>query len=268
MDWCHYEDTGDCFQQGMTTYFRSFSGKCTPQNNFSYFTLHQLTFNGFNSLFHSSDGRHKGCQYGGLFIAQHHSPGTLNRRGVKNENIDICSEVRSEVTMPVDSRRYPHLILIFITFKGYSRGYVDITIPTEEICIGLNTIYHYNQVSSIWWDRVGNPSNVIPRFKGCTDVWIMHNSRRYWSKKVESINPVIFDGRHYDTEVTSSKLIISSSLFSRSAFYLYSFDSTSFITDISVGNHTNATRSKIVWNENMLGKTSHKHSFSTLIFFK
>ena len=130
----HLEDSTDCVHHQNTTQFRSTTGRCWPRHHFSYFTIHRMMFNGFNMLLHTSTAQSTTC---GLFIFSRSKFGTLT------DLYSICSNITRESVLPFEHYHTFGMLMIFVTFEGYSSGSLDLSITKEQECSGLNYLYSY-----------------------------------------------------------------------------------------------------------------------------
>ena len=132
----------DCVEYpNVSTVSRTISGYCHPQRFHSYITIHQLHFSGFDTLYTGS--YHESCHYGGLFIVFYSgktSSSDMHRKRTIRY-IKICSSITSEKIFKfVAFNSRLSMLIMFKTYKGYSRGFVDITAPVEHDCYGQNFI--------------------------------------------------------------------------------------------------------------------------------
>ena len=176
------KDFDDCVHYTNTaTHFRTTSGYCKPQQFHSYLTIHQLRFTGFDTLYDISA---ETCHYGGLFILFY--PPVPNTNGYYR----LCSNITATSVLPyVSLVQDSDILIIFKTFKGYSNGYVDMTIPLEKDCYGRNLLFgkavykdrciQANLLKG-WMDKRNTESTNIPTTH-CLDLWLAHNIIRYES---------------------------------------------------------------------------------------
>ena len=217
----HEGNSVDCLHQGTKTYFKSTSGQCWPRHHVSSFTLHHISFTGFNMLQHSATGYTTTCEYGGLFI-MHYTTGSYS------DYISICSNTTSQHVFPYsfpyslgnDARADIRMVIILVTFPGYSRGFADLTAITEENCIGVNYIDGFVHTQRLmadkWWDPMNNNHGEVI---SCTDFWITHNALYTFHDDLVNKQYYLYYIQDIDFMMALNKMIISSSLLSRTTFH-------------------------------------------------
>ena len=167
----------DCIsRQDSTTHFKSFNGQCWPKHHISYVNLHQMTFSGFNMLLHTPTGTSTTCEYGGLFILNYKHPHTYANY------LTICSNVTADAKLPYVQSKGTHMMVIFVTFRGYSHGVVDLTMAVDKECIGLNYLY-FSHKTTFPGFMLGDP--ITKEYNGsqvtqCSEFWITHNLLSTW----------------------------------------------------------------------------------------
>ena len=131
------------------------------------FTIHQMQFIGHNRLSHSDNSQYSGCHYGGLFII----------KSEQYEYFSLCSNITEEVSLPFNTENVDYK-LIFITFQGYSSGFIDLTIHRDEDCYGENIAISMgpscNNIRWIWLDQPVMYGFESPK-QMCSDVWLLNN---------------------------------------------------------------------------------------------
>ena len=144
------------------------------QHNFRYHliadtvvTIHQMKFTGFNMMQHSSVTRHAdSCQYGGLFVM--HPNGT--------EYFKSCTNVTRSFTFPIGHKHDSHYIS-FITFKGYSSGFIDLMFTVNYECFGMQVVISRapdcNNYHRIWHDEPYSYADQVLHNQ-CTELWLMN----------------------------------------------------------------------------------------------
>ena len=186
----------DCIHYtNIATVFTSTSGYCQPQKFNGYFRIHQLRFIGFDTLFtYPSPEEKEFCQYGGLFIVFYPRKNTDFWHGSRHIKLPrsyyrLCSNVTTENTFPyISMAGGSNILIVFQTFKGYSSGFVDISIPIDKECYGENVLFtsdeehigisgvcNEREQSSLSWND--NMESVQQKTTGtyCTDIWLSHN---------------------------------------------------------------------------------------------
>ena len=165
---------------------RGTSGQCWLLHTHNSMIIDQMTFTGVNMLRHSPSNRSPTCQYGGLFVffvnsnITHHS---LNY-------ITICSNISDKTIFPINrpqNLRDDLLVLTFITFDGYSHGFVDITADNDQRCFGSNIAISRgpscSSILSSWRDEKLIPGRTM---SVCTDVWLLNEIDMFESLPVEN----------------------------------------------------------------------------------
>ena len=160
-------------------------------------TIHQMLFTGYNMLSHSDDSLYSVCQYGGLFIGEIKVHPYPDGDRIINY-FKICSNISRKSIFPIGRSRYANLKLHFITFQGYSSGFIDLTLAKEEDCFGENVAISMGQFCQergwswyevkrhnawrTWVDhnaRRSNPKGLQTKLDRkqltCTDVWLLLN---------------------------------------------------------------------------------------------
>ena len=150
------KDSNSSHNKGL--HFRGTSGRCWLQTDQSSMTIHQMTFIGVNMLRHSPSSRIPTCQYGDLFVVWVNPYPDFD----SHNYITICSNVSHKTTFPIsnaliDLFKTWSLILIFITFDGYSNGFVDITLGVDDECYGSDVVISKgpfgSNILSHWTDQ-------------------------------------------------------------------------------------------------------------------
>ena len=123
-------------------------------------TIHQMLFTGYNMLSHNDNSMYSGCQYGGFFVVAHNGP----------EYFKICSNITKEsIFANIDY----YTDFVFITFQGYSSGYIHFTSSDDEACPGANIAISRglscnNVQSTLRHHGFG-------KLETCSDVWLLNN---------------------------------------------------------------------------------------------
>jgi hypothetical protein len=233
----HWPD--DCIRlaSGVIRFTRT-SGHCLAERNIDYLTIHQFRYTGFNTLLHHGM-LDPFCQYGGLYLTIYPREGqTIATRHLE----PFCANITSEATVPVidktiswnsltDGELIKDVRLILITFEGYSSGFVDVSLHSEEDCVGMNRAAYdtyfewYNPVEEYIWPDVPRDSLEKPSLKECTDDWLTYNldndvANLRWihlshSQSFLENRSDFIQWKYRNHNYRGSKLIVTSSLFSR-----------------------------------------------------
>ena len=168
-----FGDTRDCVHyKDIETHFKSKSGQCWPKHYISHYSVHQMEFDGFNMLLHSPYAYSTTCEYGGLFIFEQDKSGDLTDVRI------MCSNTTTEIILPYEQKPGYRMVIIFVTFPGYSSGFVDLIITKEKNCIGPNHEFMYPNMESP--HKLGDEMNHYtdaPQSTQCTDIWLTVNLR-------------------------------------------------------------------------------------------
>ena len=166
----------NCLEFSSSTYslhLQGPSGRCLLGDFDGSMAVHQLTFTGVNMLRHSPSSRTPTCQYGGLFLI------ALSIRSSMNDlnYITICSNVSHKANFPINTTISEHILgVYFITFEGYSSGFVDITFSKDQECFGSNVAISRGpaceNILSLWPDKANSRSRRA--MAQCTDVWLLN----------------------------------------------------------------------------------------------
>ena len=121
-------------------------------------TIRQMLFTGYNMLSHSDNNiMYSGCQYGGFFQVN---------MNTKRDYFKICSNVTKESSVP--DMYTLGTTYIFITFQGYSSGFIEFVF-SEDICRVINIAISRgpscNNVQSTVWRVLF--SNKLVNCSGC-----------------------------------------------------------------------------------------------------
>ena len=241
----------DCVQYpNVSTVFRTTSGYCHPQRFHSYITIHRLHFSGFDTLY--TGGYHESCHYGGLFMVFYSGKTSTSDMHRKRtiRYFKLCSSITSEKTFPFMALKSRlSMLIMFKTYKGYSRGFVDITIPLEHDCYGQNFISsklsEYGICSSNWyrqalmpWDDNMGDVGKNNRINHCVDFWLTHNIISYDPGRGTFLNCSLYlnnDGVVRMDLHGPVKLSISSSIMFPSLQYMDHNDTRYFMMKIVAG---------------------------------
>ena len=206
---------------------RGTSARCWLQKRDTSMTIHEMTFIGINMLRHSPPSRIPTCQYGGLFVVWvNHKPDDH-----PHNYITICSNVSHKTVFPINDTLNDglteSLLLLFITFEGYSNGFVDITMATDEECFGsdvaISTDPFGSNILSNWTDQ---SINVMDRkITLCTDVWLLNEIDIFDSVPFQNYTFTL-DHTQLGFPVAKYKMIIYSCFIYRSDFFM---DSTATV---------------------------------------
>ena len=174
-------DNHNCKGYGFHKTLKGTYGKC-GLSHAGILTIHQmLLFTGYNMLSHSNISIYSGCQYGGLFIL-----GSLYQG--QDEYFKLCSTITQDVIFPIPELNTLELNdehnLIFITFQGYSSGFIDLIFSLDKTCSGENMAIvrgpSNHNFKNTWMDI--DHTLPLPSLSGlrgikitCTDVWILNN---------------------------------------------------------------------------------------------
>ena len=128
----------------------------------SIVTIHQMRFTGYNMLSHNDNSMFSGCQYGGFFRDNHYTK-------TARKYFKICSNVTKESSISNNQGGW----YIFITFQGYSSGFIELAI-SGDICLKYNIEISRgpscNNVQSPVWQLFEDNKQVT-----CSDVWLLNN---------------------------------------------------------------------------------------------
>ena len=198
------------------------SALCWLEKFHTSMTIHQMTFIGMNTLHHSPPSTLPTCQYGGLFVVWviH----ACKRDVTVGNYITICSHVSQKTVFPINNTLNDwycqSLLLVFITFKGYSNGFVDITIGEDEECFGSDVAISKGpfgrNIMSHWTDQ--SISVMERKITLCTDVWLMNEIDIFDSVPFENYTFTL-DHSQLGFPVAKYKMIIYSSFIYRSDFF-------------------------------------------------
>ena len=186
----------DCVQHAnVSTFFRTATGYCHPQRFHGYIAIHQLRFSGFDTLY--DGGYHASCHYGGLFIV-FYSGKTAEYQKRTARYFTLCSNITSyKIFQFMAFEGSLSMLILFNTYKGYSSGFVDITIPVERDCHGKNFLFSKFSESGIcnryersyieWNDNMGSihTKNSVTH---CVDIWLLHNIISFDSGRSSFLN--------------------------------------------------------------------------------
>ena len=198
-------------------------------------TIHQMKFSGFNMVRYSSSMTDvtSSCQYGGLFV--------LNYRD-GDQYLKICTDVKKRLVISItvttdgDGRGVPtygSLVVVFITFPGYSSGLIDLTSEPDQDCYGTNVATSRgpscNNYITIWEDsgKVFHSRHDY-KIKQCTNLWLMNDIDYFESSPFESCH-FILDHAQLPHFVGPLKMITSA------------LNSATYYDSVAVSSQTNAT---------------------------
>ena len=147
-----FNSSTNCLHQGQNTHFESKSGICWSRSFPNLVTVHTMVFKGYDMHIDSREP----CLYGGLFILLY-DPQTqmFLAPSMSNPNLEmICWSINSEIVLPVRTRPpfSTQIVIVFTSFKGYSSGYVDLTISQDTDCSGSNYVkpFHFKCGGPFW----------------------------------------------------------------------------------------------------------------------
>ena len=208
------------------------SGRCFLLYRYDSITVHQMTFTGVNMLRHSPSSRSPTCQYGGLFVYQVNAYSTVNDHSLNY--VTLCTNVSDKIIFPLNNSSYrpydvDHFIVIFITFEGYSNGFVDLTFSENQECFGSNIVIsrgpYGNKILSHWDDiSAGTASELDDRYHNlkerttimCRDVWLLNEIDIYESLPFQNYTFTL-DNAQLGFPVASSNMTIYS-------YFIYQID--------------------------------------------
>ena len=211
-------------------------------------TIHQMKFTGFNMLRHSPSifTMTATCQYGGLFVLK------------RAEYFKIRTDAKNRFVVPITifnrdvrgSTMYGYLdsgTVVFVTFPGYSRGFVHLTIVPDTDCYGTNIAIargpSCNNYLTFWDDKHGT------HIEGqqCTDAWLMNDIDYKKPSPFEKCSFVL-DHANLGTLAGPFKMITgaSTSVIYHTAVSVYT-DSSTWIENLNIDIYTSKDlRSKLI----------------------
>ena len=198
------------------------SGKGFLANYHGTITIHQMIYTGVNMLRHSPSTRSPSCQYGGLFVFMMNPFSNMLHHS--RNYITICSNVSSKAIMPVNSSEHSsllkyHFIAMFITFKCYSSGFVDLTVREDTECLGSNVAISRgpscNNYFNYWSDKSNNYLDLGLRH--CSDFWLLNEIDLFESSPFENCTFTL-DHAMVGFPIGTYKMIISSSVIHQLSF--------------------------------------------------
>ena len=252
------DHSNGCIRHGSnTTQFTTSNGRCYIRHPVDHFTIHRLEYFGFNTYFHDESGEIATCEYGGLFID------LLKKGKPYNDELPICANVTTKTLVPfLDEMTYGkgtqalrggdmEIIISFITFDGYSNGFVDITFEAEKQCIGTNTA-KVDEKMIYWADAIYDTQDE-PSLRECTDYWITNNMQhedvRFSTETYNfQMTAESTDSKHNHNHTwwkyrnqtyTGSKLIVAGYLFARTAAETRFFHPVKFNVHLNVAQLVN-----------------------------
>ena len=179
-------------------------------------TIHHMKFTGINMLHHSSSIAYHSatCQYGGLFVLK--TPDTT-------EYFTICTNVKNRLVIPFTAYKGDARgtlfdwisegimgMVIFITFPGYSHGFIHLTTESDTDCYGTNFAIargpSCNNHITAWDDDFG----INVQGKQCTDLWLMNDIDYFAPSPFENCL-FVFDHAQLGTLLGPFKMIAGSS---------------------------------------------------------
>ena len=224
------------------TLFSTTSGYCQTQKVHSRMIIHQLLFTGFDTLFQLNRYTESDtCHYGGLFMVFHpRTKSDLNRK-LPKYYLRLCSNVTEDSNFPhISHADGGTIFIVFQTFKGYSSGFIDMTIHVENDCYGRNVLYQ-NKID-VFGDNVLefidnlNTLHQNQRMTHCLDLWLLHNIMNWGSGRAIYTN-CTFDlpDSYYKLAdlVGSVRLTISGSILYPSVSYIDPNDLAHFTMTIN-----------------------------------
>ena len=190
-----FDNSRNCLHSNVQQ-LRGTSGQCWFYNRTDSITVHQMTFTGGNMLRHSPSSISPTCQYGGLFVYLVNAFSNVNDHSLNY--VTLCTNVSDKITCPLNNtnhhhddhfdRKHDYFIVIFITFEGYSNGFIDLTFGEDQECFGSNIVLsrgpngrkilsHWDDISASATGLWGPPDrNSLKErtTKMCRDVWLLN----------------------------------------------------------------------------------------------
>ena len=207
---------------GSSLYVQGTYSRCWLKHYHGIITIRQMIFTGPTMLRHSPSSRSPTCQYGGLFVVRknlrsHHS----------HNHITICSNVTDKKILPINSSSRDELVfvgyivgVIFITFPGYSGGFIDLTITKDDECFGSNVALsrgpYCNNYFNFWTDKANR--RIDKSVTHCTDVWLLNNIGIFESSPFENCT-YILDHAQLGFPVVAYQMILYSSVIYQSDYF-------------------------------------------------
>ena len=171
------------------------SGRCWLFNRIDSITVHQMTFTGVNMLRHGPSSISSSCQYGGLFVYLVNAFSNVNDHSLNY--VTLCTNVSDKIIFPLNNtdhlddhndEKKDYFIVIFITFEGYSNGYIDLTFGEDQECFGSNIIIsrglYGSKILSHWDDFSVSDGSILDNIDNlnlkerttimCRDVWLLN----------------------------------------------------------------------------------------------
>ena len=137
------------------------------------------------------------------------------------------------------------MLMLFKTYKRYSSGFIDITIPLEHDCYGKNFLFsrvgksgicsRYQQGFPMQWNDNMGGIRKNNRVTHCVDTWLLHNIISFDSGRSSFLNCTLYleNNGLVDMELHGSvKLTISSSIIFPSLQYMDHKDAHYFMMKI------------------------------------
>ena len=257
------------------------SGRCWLRYKLhGIITINQLTYTGVNMLRHSPSNRSPTCQYGGLFVVMYH--GNSNISDPSLSYIRICSNVTDKIILPINSTNQEYLEnyrlkyrvgVIFITFQGYSSGYVDLTITIDQECFGQNMLISRgpscNNYIYFWTDKKFH--RIQREITYCTDVWLLNDIDIFESSPFENCTFTL-DHAQLGFPVNAYKMITYSSLIHQSTTYV-DFDGINLLSmDVDILTYidieTSLITDNITFSVPVLNQSEYIFNYSSYTDFK
>ena len=170
------------------------SGQCWLFNRVDSITVHQMTFTGVNMLRHGPSSISSPCQYGGLFVYLVNIVSNVNDHSLNY--VTLCTNVSDKVIFPLNNTNHHDqydlkkdcFIVIFMSFEGYSNGFIDLTFSEDKECFGSNIVIsggsYGNTILSHWGDISAGASSILDHMDDinlkerttlmCRDVWLLN----------------------------------------------------------------------------------------------
>ena len=203
-------------------HFHGSSGKCFLSSFHGIITVHQMIYTGVNMLRHSPSTTSPSCQYGGLFVFMMNPYSNVLHHS--RNYIAICSNVLSKTIIPVirlehsENLEY-HFGVMFVTFKGYSSGFVDLTLQEDKECFGTNVAIARGPSCNNYFNHWTDIANSIMKLevKHCSDVWLLNEIDLFESSPFENCTFTL-DHAEVGFPIGTYKMIISASVIHQSSF--------------------------------------------------
>ena len=216
-----------------------------------------MTFTGVNMLRHSPSSISPTCQYGGLFVYLVNAFSNVNDHSLNY--VTLCTNVSDKIVFPLnntnshhdyDEKRY-YYIVIFITFEGYSKGFVDLTIGEDQECFGSNIVISrgpYDSKILSHWDDISTGASSIFDTRDlnlkarttimCRDVSLLNEIDIFESLPFQN-HTFILDHAQLGFPVASSNMTIYSYYIHQTDFSINSNAKSSLEIDVEINTSRN-----------------------------